>query len=180
MLHNTPSNWCGTAVLALAIFSVVPPAAWGQEQQGFAKIGGYAGGSFVPGFTLDGDTFDGFTYYREIDGDEIALLPKLDQQKMFRGILGYRYEKAALELSYERTRHNGIFGEVANSEATFQQLNVDVRCFFLSSARVNRTSWVASAFRGSRSRTAAFWKTSLMLASETAASRVMRSIRRSG
>ena len=88
MLRNTPSNWIGTAVLALAIVCAVPLAASGQEQQGFAKIGGYAGGSFVPAFTLDGDTFDGFTYYREIDGDEIALLPKLDRQKMFKGILG--------------------------------------------------------------------------------------------
>ena len=44
------------------------------------------GGSFLPTFTLDSETFNGLTYYREIDGDEIALLPKLDKQKMFRGI----------------------------------------------------------------------------------------------
>ena len=65
----------------------------------------------MPTFTFDGETFDGFTYYQEIDGDEIAILPKLDKQKMFRGILGYRGEKAALEFSYERTNHNGAFGE---------------------------------------------------------------------
>jgi len=115
---------------------VVPSAAWSQEQQGFAKVGGYAGGSFVPTFTLDGDTFDGFTYYREIDGDEIALLPKLDKQKMFRGIFGYRGAKAALEFSYERTSHNGVFGEVGTGEATFQQVSVDGRFFYLTRARV--------------------------------------------
>jgi hypothetical protein len=59
MLHNTPSNWFGTAVVAVVIVCVVPLTAWSQEQQGFAKMGGYAGGTFVPGFTLDGETFDG-------------------------------------------------------------------------------------------------------------------------
>ena len=132
--HKFP-NWFGTAVLALCIVCVVPVAAWSQEQ-GFAKVGGYAGGSFVPAFTLDGETFNGLTLYREINGDEVALLPKLDKQKMFRGVLGYRYEKAALEFSYERTSHNGVFAEVMTGEATFQQLNVDTRFFFLTRGRV--------------------------------------------
>jgi opacity protein-like surface antigen len=136
MAQNMPSNRFGTAALALAIVCVVPVAAWSQEQQGFAKIGGYAAGSFVPAFTLDGETFDGSTVYREVDGDEIALLPQLDKQKMFRGILGYRYERAALELSYERTSHHGVFAEVATGEATFQQLNVDTRFFFVTHSRI--------------------------------------------
>src|SRR5437762_9045466 len=121
MTLHTPSKWFGTAVLALIIVCAVPLAAWSQDQQGFAKVGGYAGGSFLPTFTLDGATFNGFTYYREVDGDEIALLPKLDKQKMFRGILGYRYDRAALELSYERTTHNGTFGEMGTGKAVFQQ-----------------------------------------------------------
>jgi len=131
MTRDTPSNWFAIALLALLIVFAVPLAAWSQEQQGFAKVGGYAGGSFLPAFTLDGETFNGLTYYKEIDGDEIALLPKLDKQKMFRGILGYRYERAALELSYERTNHNGTFGGIGTGQATFQQVNADVRFFFL-------------------------------------------------
>ena len=125
-----------TAGLALIIVCALPLAAWSQEQQGFAKVGGYAGASFLPTFTLDGQTFDGLTYYREIGGDEIALLPKLDKQKMFRGIIGHRYEKAALELSYERTSHNGAFGDVGTGKATFQQVNVNTRFFFLTSGRI--------------------------------------------
>ena len=140
------SNSFGTAVLALVIACVVPAAAWGQEQQGFAKLGGYAGGSFVPAFTLDGETFNGDTLYREIDGDEVALLPKLDKQKMFRGVLGYRYDKAALEFSYERTSHNGVFAEVLTGEATFQQLNVDTRFFFLTQGRVQPYVLVGAGF----------------------------------
>jgi opacity protein-like surface antigen len=136
MAPDTASNRIRTAVLALFIVCVVPAAAWSQEQQGFAKVGGYVGGSFVPAFTLDGETFDGFTVYREIDGDEIAILPRLDKQKMFRGVVGHRYEKAALELSYERTSHNGVFAEVGTGEATFQQLNADARFFFLTRGRV--------------------------------------------
>jgi hypothetical protein len=131
-----PANSLGTAVLALLIVCTVPVTAWSQDQQGFAKIGGYAGGSFVPQFTLNGESFDGWTYYQEIDGDEIVLLPKLDKQNMFRGILGYRGEQAALEFSYERTNHNGVFGEVGSGKATFQQVNVDMRYFFLTRARV--------------------------------------------
>jgi opacity protein-like surface antigen len=146
MTVHTPSNWFGTAALALLIVCGVPLAAWSQDQEGFAKVGGYAGGSFLPTFTLDGETFNGFTYYKEIDGDEIALLPKLDKQKMFRGILGYRYEKAALELSYERTNHNGTFGEVGIGKATFQQLNVDARFFFLTHARVQPYGLLGGGF----------------------------------
>jgi hypothetical protein len=146
MARNSPSNWFRTTALGLLIVCGVPLAAWSQDQQGFAKVGGYAGGSFVPNFTLDGDTFDGFTYYKEIDGDEIELLPKLDKQKMFRGILGYRGEKAALEFSYERTNHNGAFGEAGTGKATFQQMNVDSRFFFLTQARVQPYFLVGAGF----------------------------------
>jgi opacity protein-like surface antigen len=145
MARHTPSHWLRTVVLALLIVCLVPLAAWSQEQQGFAKVGGYAGGSFVPQFTLDGETFDGFTYYQEIDGDEIAILPKLDKQKMFRGILGYRGERAALEFSYERTKHNGVFG-AGTGTATFQQVNVDGRFFFLTRTRVQPYVLVGAGF----------------------------------
>jgi hypothetical protein len=144
--RKTPSNWCKTAVLGLLIVCVVPVTAWSQDQQGFAKVGGYAGGSFVPMFTLDGETFNGLTYYREIDGDEIAILPKLDKQMMFRGILGYRYAKAAFELSYERTNHNGVFGEVGTGTATFQQVNANGRFFFRTDARVQPYLLVGGGF----------------------------------
>lgn len=136
MVHPTRSNRLVSSIVTLSIVCAVPFAASAQEQQGFAKVGGYGGGSFAPGFTLDGETFNGFTVYREVGGDEIALLPKLDRQKMFRGILGYRYERAALEFSYERTSHNGTFAEEGTGKATFQQLNIDTRFFFLTHGRV--------------------------------------------
>jgi Outer membrane protein beta-barrel domain len=146
MARDIPSNSFRTAVLTLLIVCVAPLPARSQEQQGFAKVGGYAGGTFVPQFTLDGETFDGLTYYQEVGGDEIALLPKLDKQGMFRGILGYRGEKAAIELSYERANHNGTFGEGGTGKATFQQVNVDARFFFLTHARIQPYVLLGSGF----------------------------------
>jgi opacity protein-like surface antigen len=134
MFRIMPANGFGRAAFALLIICIVPAAAWSQDM-GPAKVGGYAGGSFVPKFTLDGESFDGFTYYQEIGGDEVAILPKLDRQNMLRGILGYRYERAAIELSYERTSHNGAFGD-GTGKATFQQVNVDARYFFMTRSRV--------------------------------------------
>jgi hypothetical protein len=141
-----PSSLFGTAVLALLVAGATASPAWSQEQQGFAKVGGYAGGTVVPQFTLDGETFDGLTYYQEVGGDEIAILPKLDKQRMFRGILGYRGEKAAIEFSYERTNHNGSFGEGGTGKATFQQVNVDSR-FFLTDTRIQPYFLVGGGFQ---------------------------------
>lgn len=145
MARYLPSNRF-IAVVALLVVCGAPVAAWSQDQQGFAKVGGYGGASFVPAFTLDGESFDGLTYYQEIDGEEISILPKLDKQKMFRGILGYRGEKAALEFSYERTNHNGTFGEGGSGTATFQQVNADVRFFFLTHSRFQPYFMVGGGF----------------------------------
>jgi hypothetical protein len=105
----------------------------GARAAGFRQNRVGTGGSFVPGFTLDGETFDGFTYYREIDGEEIALLPKLDKQMMFKGMLDTDMEKAAWSSATNAPATTETFGGVGKPvEATFQQLNVDVRSFFLS------------------------------------------------
>jgi hypothetical protein len=133
MIQQNTSKALSRTLLAALIVCTVPSVALSQEQDpGFAKTGGYAGGSFVPKFTFDGDTFDGQTYYQEIGGPEIGILPKLDKQGMFKGILGYRGRKHAIEFSYERTQHHGTFYD-ATGEATFQQFNLDGRFFFLTS-----------------------------------------------
>jgi hypothetical protein len=88
----------------------------------------------VPDFTLDGVTFDGETLYKEVGGEELIILPRLDTKQMIRGILGYRGRQAALEISYDRTRHDGTFMDLP-VEATFQAVNVDGRFFFLTGGR---------------------------------------------
>src|SRR5829696_467366 len=40
-----------------------------------------AGVSFVPDFTFDGVTFDGRTVYKEVGGEELMILPRVDAQE---------------------------------------------------------------------------------------------------
>jgi len=120
----------------LFLFALAAPLHGQTSQRAFPKIGGFAGVTFVPSFSFDGETFDGQSAYQRVDGEELLFLPKLDEQPMIRGILGYRARQASLELSYERTQHDGTFADVAAMDATFQAVNVDGRYFFLPTKRV--------------------------------------------
>jgi hypothetical protein len=133
------------AVVMLVLSAASTPA-WSQDfEPGAAKEGGFVGVSFLPQFTFDGITFDGETFYKEIDGDEMMFLPRVDSQRMFRGILGYRARQASLELSYERSKHFGTFVDVPLN-ATFQAFNVDGRLFFLPTKRVQPSILVGGVY----------------------------------
>jgi hypothetical protein len=132
------------AVLTLAALAWTVPA-HAQAGRGFAKEGMYVGVAAMPDFTLDGVSFDGETLYQEVGGDEIALLPRLDTQDMFRGVVGFRARPFALEFSYERTRHLGTFAG-DSGEAVFNSVNVDGRVFFLTGGRIQPHIVVGLAF----------------------------------
>ena len=121
------------AVLLLVLAGASP--GWCQSEQGFVKQGGFAGVSFVPNFTFDGVTFDGETIYKEVGGEEIMILPRLDTRNLFRLMLGYRARQASIEVSYDRTAHHGTFVDLGG-KATFQAVNVDGRYFFATRGRV--------------------------------------------
>ena len=128
------------ALRALVIVPVVcavsaPAAAQVAPEPGYAKLGGFAGVTFMPNFTFDGETFDGQAVYKEIDGEELVFLPRLDEQPLIRFILGYRARHASLEVSYDRTQHDGTFMD-APMQATYQAINVDGRFFFATRSRV--------------------------------------------
>jgi hypothetical protein len=128
------------ALRALLIVSVIglvsaPAAAQVAPEPGYAKLGGFAGVTFVPAFTFDGETFDGLTVYKQVDGEELVFLPRLDEKPLIRFILGYRARHAALEVSYDRTQHDGTFMDEP-MDATFQAVNVDGRFFFATRSRV--------------------------------------------
>jgi hypothetical protein len=127
----------GIRALAVAAFAlaVAAPAAAQEERHGFAKEGGFIGVTVMPSFTFDGETFDGMTAYREVDGDELFFLPKMDKQPLIRAILGYRARQASLEISYDRTQHDGTF-DIFPLDSTYQAINVDGRFFFATSGRV--------------------------------------------
>ena len=115
--------------------SVAAPALCQEERHGFAKEGGYVGVSGLLGFTLDGNVFDGESAYLEVDGEEVMILPKLEKKNLIRAILGHRWEKGAFEVSYDRTKHDGVFhGE--SGEATFQAVNLDGRFFMATQGPV--------------------------------------------
>jgi opacity protein-like surface antigen len=122
-------------ILPVLCATSVPAAAQVAPEPGYAKLGGFAGVTFMPKFTFDGETFDGETAYKEIDGEELFFLPRIDEQPLIRFILGYRARHASLEVSYERTQHEGTFMDVP-LDATFQAINVDGRFFFAPRSRV--------------------------------------------
>lgn len=120
--------------VAFCLLAVSPPA-FGQVRQGFAKQGGFIGMSVLPSFTFDGVTFDGEGIYKEIGGDEITILPRLSSQHMVRFILGYRGRQAGIEISYDRTHHDGTFLE-STGKAIFQAVNLDGRYYFVTNQRI--------------------------------------------
>ena len=120
---------------SLILLSVAAPA-WSQERSGFAKEGAYVGVSTQPAFTLDGVTFDGQTIYKEIDGEEIMILPKLDRKAMIRPVVGYRSQWGAFEVSYDQTNHTGSFAGIPGVEANFHAINGDERIFLMTKSRV--------------------------------------------
>jgi hypothetical protein len=111
--------------------------AWSQEQTGgFAKQGAYVGMSGVLDFTFGGETFDGQSAYKRIDGDEILILPKLEgASHALRAIVGFRTTRGSFEVSYDRTNHRATFlGETG--EAVFHAVNFDERIFLITSHRI--------------------------------------------
>jgi hypothetical protein len=121
--------------LPLFVLALAAPA-WSQEGSSFAKQGMYVGVSALPGFTLDGVTFDGSTYYQKIGGEEILILPRLDRKNMLRAIAGFRSKRGSFEVSYDQTKHAGTFLGVPGQEATFHSINGDERIFFLTGHRI--------------------------------------------
>jgi hypothetical protein len=118
----------------LAAFST-PALCQDVEIGGFAKTGTYVGVSNVFDFALDGLTFDGQSYYQEIGGDEILILPKLDRKSAMRALVGFRSRWGAFEVSYDRTKHQGRFLD-STGEAIFHSINGDERIFVLTRNRI--------------------------------------------
>jgi hypothetical protein len=124
---------CSTAtvrvVLVAWLLLVFAVPAWSQEEElGFAQEGGFVGVSFLPDFTFDGVTFDGETIYKEVDGDEIVILPRLDVRNLVRFALGYRGRQASIEVSYDRTSHNGTFLDSPPDSAFSRTCSSAARC----------------------------------------------------
>lgn len=123
-----------TTVAVLVLITAAP--ARSQTFSGRVKEGGYVSFTLMPKFTFDGETFDGQTVYQEIDGDELGFLPKLDEQNLFKVGLGHRWRRASLDVSYERSQHDGNFADEFELDAIFQAVNIDAKLFFLPDSPV--------------------------------------------
>jgi hypothetical protein len=130
-------------VLMLGVTDVASAQTGGAR--GYAYEGTYIAIAPQLNATLDGITFDGETLYREIGGTEVSILPKLDRRNTWRGIVGFRSEPMALEFSYERRPHKGMFLDEP-FDATFQVVNVDARFFFNTKRRIQPHAVVGIAF----------------------------------
>jgi len=123
-----------TAVVTLCLLAV-GSAARAQEAPGFAKNGLFLGVTAVPEFTFDGQTFDGRSIYRELGGDEIMILPKLETKSTIRGLVGYRVTRGSFEVGYESLQMNATFLDLSG-EASFHVFNFDERIYALTSKRI--------------------------------------------
>src|SRR3970040_1584658 len=96
-------------VLACLLLAVTATPVLAQMTGGYAREGMYVGVAGMFDFTLDGVTFDGRTFYEAETTQELFILPELDTQNLVRYVVGFRMRPAALEFSYDRTRHDGTF-----------------------------------------------------------------------
>jgi hypothetical protein len=120
--------------LALSMLTLAAVAS-AQETSGFAKNGPFVGVSGVPNFTFDGITFDGSSYYQQIGGDEVLILPRLEPTSTIRAVGGFRLTRGSFEVGYERTNHVGTFAGIP-TDATFHALNFDERIYMLTHGRI--------------------------------------------
>jgi opacity protein-like surface antigen len=123
------------AVVGFCVLALASAAQSQETASGFAKNGVYVGASTVPNFTFDGLTFDGSSYYQQIDGEEIIILPRLGRQSTLRVVAGYRTTRGSFEVGYEQTKHAGTFMDRVG-EATFRALNFDERIYALTRGRI--------------------------------------------
>lgn len=134
MISSTPASRITAAVVTLSLL-VFASAAHAQEDQGFAKNGLFAGVTGVPAFTFDGVTFDGESIYKQINGDEIMLLPSLESKSTIRGLVGYRVTRGSFEVGYENLDLNATFMGLSGT-ASFHMLNFDERIYAFTSKRI--------------------------------------------
>lgn len=135
MTFFTPARMVRGVVLVGFLLMLSAPAR-AQEQSGFAKNGGYVGMSGILDFSFGGDTFDGESIYKQVDGDEIMILPKFEgAHNALRAVAGFRQGWGAFEVSYDRTKHDGTFLG-GTGEGTFHALNFDERVYLLNRSRV--------------------------------------------
>ena len=108
----------------------------GSAQAQFAaKPGVYLSLRSSPGTTIDGDHFDGFTFFNSAESGEVTVLPRLGLGNEVDFVLGWRSGPGAVEIGYHRTAHGGTF-RGSRFETQLSSVDVDFKGFLLSRFRV--------------------------------------------
>ncbi len=118
-------------VLGVCIFmlSVLGSNVCAEESEFFPEEGFYIGGSLVHN-TISGD-FKGNTGYRYAVTNQISVVPSVESDLGFGLFTGYRWERWALELSYQRVEHdtNNVLTGKQDSDYNVIDLNVKADVF---------------------------------------------------
>lgn len=118
-------------VLGLCIFilSLIGSHTCAEESEFYVKEGFYIGGALV--HNSIGEDFEGNTGYRYPATGQIAVVPSVDSDLGFGLFAGYRLEKWAFELSYQRVEHdtNNIFTGRQDSDYNVIDFNVKFDVF---------------------------------------------------
>ncbi len=100
-----------------------------EESDFFLKEGIYVGGSLV--HNSIGADFDGDSGYYYPAGNQFSVVPSVDSDIGFGFFIGYRLERWALELSYQRVEHDttNVLTGSQDSDYNVIDLNVKVDVF---------------------------------------------------
>lgn len=130
-MKRTYSDVTNKVVVLLAAFLLVAPKANAQEKRIYAKSGFYIGVT-APRNSVEG-SFDGESVLT--GGGEIIFVPKVVSNFGVGALIGGRAGKSALELSYQRSRHNVTFME-ATGKADYHVLGLEARYYLVSKEAV--------------------------------------------
>lgn len=100
---------------------------WAEESDFYIQQGVYIGLSGV--YNIVGDDFDGRAGYRHVNNTYLTVLPDVDSAFGFGVFTGYRLERWALEVGYQRVVHDSdtVYAGIGKGESVYQALDINVK-----------------------------------------------------
>ena len=122
-------------VLGVCIFmiSVLGSYVYAEDSEFFIEEGFYIGGSLV--HNSIGSDFDGNSGYRYAEGNQLSVVPSVDSDIGFGCFIGYRLERWALELSYQRVEHDTSNVLTGSQDSDYNVIDLNVKVDVLPQGR---------------------------------------------
>jgi hypothetical protein len=131
-------NKIALAAMVSAFLAGFVPAVWADDSGAgdYIKQRTYVGGFGSSTNIDDGGNFNGEWSVNFNNGEELDLIPSLDRNFGFGGMIGHRQGAYAAEVSYWRTSHNATWTgggpTLFYGKASYHSLNVDFKRYFLT------------------------------------------------